>query len=313
MSDIQLPIVLEAQHAESAMGYVLRCAHANGTNLHGLRRAIGMPEVGLFTGSHIRSLAWLLQCPESWLATGLGSIHKEDGVSTMHCWGQKFYFTNHVRRQWPQLCPECVHHDGYCHQVWDLSVATACVRHKRRLIDECSYCHARLRWDRPSVDICQCGYGFKPDIRPIQMDEVEQAFASLLDELISNDSGISLSNFTALPIFLRNMPLSGVVMLIEVLGRLEREHQVVHMSRRAKSLRTYEWDDMVTRALSRLPLLEYVNLQTRLLIDQVALERLIHRSTNQVELQVASLLASHLPRTERLAKYPRAQQLPMFS
>lgn len=42
MPDIQLPIVLEPLHAESAMGFVLRCAHANGTNLHGLRRAIGM-------------------------------------------------------------------------------------------------------------------------------------------------------------------------------------------------------------------------------------------------------------------------------
>lgn len=295
------------------MGYVLRCAHANGTNLHVLRRAIGMPDVGLLTGSHARSLAWLLQCSESWLATGLGRVHKEEGVSTLHCWGEKFFALNHVRRQWPQLCPECIHRDGYCHRVWDLSMATICARHKRRLIDECMNCNARLRWDRPSVDICQCGYGFEPDRRHAHLDETEQAFAFLLEELISDDLGASLSDLTALPMFLRNMSVSGVVMLIEALGRLESEHQVVQTSRRAKSLRTNEWNDMVTRALSRLPLLEYVNLQSRLLIDQVALQRLIHRSTNPVELQVASLLASHLPNAERSEKHGRAVQLSLFS
>lgn len=44
---------------------------------------------------HIRSLAWLLQCSESRLSNGLGSVHKEDGVSTMYCWGQVLA-TNHV-------------------------------------------------------------------------------------------------------------------------------------------------------------------------------------------------------------------------
>jgi TniQ len=313
MSDIQLPIVLEPMDSESAMGYILRCAHANGTNLHSLRRAIGMPDVGLLTDSNARSLAWLMQCSESWLAAGLGRLHKDAGVSTLHCWGQKFFAPNHVRRKWPQLCPECIHRDGYCRRVWDLSMATICVRHKRRFIDECMNCHSRVRWDRPSVDICQCGYGFETDRRHAHIEDAELSFASLLEELISDDLSASHSNLTALPMFLRNMSVSGLVMLIEILGRLDFEHQVVRTSHRTKSFRTHEWDDIVTRALSRLPFLEHVNPQSRMLIDQVALERLFQRSTNPVELQVASLLASHLPRTERSAKHGSGIQMPLFS
>ena len=312
MSEIQLPIVLEQMHSESAMGYILRCAHANGTNLHWLRRSIGMPDVGLLTDSNARCLSWLMQCSESWLAAGLGGVHKEAGISTLHCWGQKFFAPNHVRRQWPQLCPECIHRDGYCRRVWDLSIATICARHKSRFIDECMNCHSRLRWDRPSIDICQCGYGFEPDRRPAHIDEAEMEFALLLEELISDDLGTSISNLTALPVFLRNISVSGLAMLIEILGRLEFEHQVVRASHRTKSFRTHEWDDIVTRALSRLHFLEHINQQSPMLIDQVALERLLQCSTNLVELQVASLLASHLPSKKRSVKHGSGNQLPLF-
>ncbi len=298
MPDIQLPIVLEPLHAESAMGFVLRCAHANGTNLHGLRRAIGMPDVGLFTGMHIRSLAWLLQCSESWLSNGLGSVHKEDGVSTMYCWGHKFFATNHVRRLWPQICPECVHQEGHCHRVWDLSMSTICTKHKRWLIDECQHCHSRLRWDRPSLDICNCGHGFEPDTRPININKTLKSFALLLEAMVSEDLTSRLSDITPLPPFFRNMTVSGVVMLVEILGRLEFNHQIVHMSRRTKSLRTQEWDSLVNRALLRLHELEDSKMKSPILIDAVALKRLINRSTNQTELQVAWLLASRMPSSE---------------
>jgi hypothetical protein len=174
-------------------------------------------------------------------------------------------------------------------------------------------CHSRVRWDRPSVDICQCGYGFEPDRRHAHIEDAELSFASLLEELISDDLIASHSNLTALPMFLRNMSVSGLVMLIEILGRLEFEHQVVHASHRTKSFRTREWDDMVTRALSRLPFLEHFNPQSRMLIDQVALERLCQSSTNPVELQVASLLASHLPSKKRSVKHGRGNQLTLFS
>lgn len=314
MSEIQLPIVLEPQHAESAMGYVLRCVHANGVNLHWLRRAIGLPDMGVFTSVQARSLAWVLQCSESWLANGLGRIQKENGVPSLHCWGHKFYSTNHVRRQWPQLCPECVHLDGYCHRAWELSMATVCSKHKRLLTDECMHCHSRLRWDRPSVDICHCGYGFQPDSKPFHLGRVHQEFALLLEHVTSYDPNTESWNSTALPQFLRNLPVNGLSMLVEALGRLEFEYQILPVGHRMRVLRTHESNNIVQRALDRMPLLDRADVEATfgLVIDQVALKRLINRSTNELELQVASLLLSNIPAAERVFMPQKAKQLSLF-
>jgi len=116
--------------------------------------------------------------------------------------------------------------------------------------------------------------------------------------MVSEDLTSRLSDITPLPPFFRNMTVSGVVMLVEILGRLEFNHQIVHMSRRTKSLRTQEWDSIVNRALLRLHELEDSNMKSPILIDAVALKRLINRSTNQTELQVAWLLASRMPSSE---------------
>lgn len=103
-------------------------------------------------------------------------------------------------------------------------------------------------------------------------------------------------------------------MLMEALGRLEFEFQVLPVGHRMKVLRTHESNNMVQRALDRMPLFERTDLKATfgLVIDQVALKRLMNRSTNELELQVASLLISSIPVDERLFMPQKAKQLSLF-
>jgi hypothetical protein len=56
-----------------------------------------------------------------------------------------------------KVCPTCLYQSGTALQLWDLRTFIACPVHSRYLIDECSRCHRRLDWQRPSLATCQCG------------------------------------------------------------------------------------------------------------------------------------------------------------
>jgi TniQ len=315
MHNFQLPIVLEPKNDESAMGYILRCAQTNGVNLHWLRRSIGMPDVGLFSRRQSRALAWLLQCSESWLMSGLPSEFKDENGVNIWWLNQKFTYKRYIKRQWPQLCPACVHLDGYCHQIWDLSLSTVCSIHQCKLIDECLTCHSRLRWDRPSIDICNCGYGFQPDSNMSAVDSDALELTNLLKNLISDVLSTRFVERDELPQFIQNMSINGVLMLMDILGRLTFNYQVVSTSRSTKSLRTHEWHEIAQRALSRLQILNDPKSQGALsaVLDEVVLKQMLKISTHAVDVQVAELLASCMLSGDRSIQRHLSKQLALFS
>jgi TniQ len=289
MDDLQLPIALEPHDSESGMGYCLRCVQANGTNLHWLRRAAGVPEGHVFRSYHAPALATVLQCSESWLETALGSTCRMAHITRWFGFGQEVFFSNHFRGSRPQLCPRCVHLQGYCERAWELSTVTICPTHRCELIDECRFCQARLRWDRPSVDTCQCGRAF-------QLGEVEVmdgASASEFCYLLNAAADLSLGRGTVspftLPAFLRDMSLGGLQSLVDILGTLEHPLQPSRASRMRKALRTCDWAAVVRRALNSLELTRLCGSgwPTGLAIDEAALARLVNRASSPVDLSIA--------------------------
>lgn len=293
MRDAQLPITHEPHDAESAMGYCLRCVAANGTNLHWLRRAAGVPAAHMFTSDHARALAWVLQCSESWLEAELGKARRMNGITRWFGVGQEVFSSNHLRGRWPQLCPACVHLQGYCERAWELSTMTICPRHQCELIDECRFCRARLRWDRPSVDTCQCGRAFQlVAIEPVE-DTKAIEFCELLDAALDCPSFAATAPLSALPGFLRGMSLGGLQSLVDILGALEHQLQVVHASRRRRALRTRNWAVVVRRALDCLGQahLSGPDWPSGVAMDEAALVRLLDRATCPVDLRVALPLA----------------------
>ncbi|WP_180976855.1 TniQ family protein [Fischerella thermalis] len=57
-----------------------------------------------------------------------------------------------------KLCPICLRSAPYCRSVWDLSFITTCPLHYCLLIDFCPQCGKEIKWSRPRVTICKCGF-----------------------------------------------------------------------------------------------------------------------------------------------------------
>jgi hypothetical protein len=81
-----------------------------------------------------------------------------------------------VRLKHPKICSECLAEAPYCRRIWDLSIFTACPKHKCLLIDECPRCKKGISWARSSVSTCRCEFDWResPKLR-VKESELELA------------------------------------------------------------------------------------------------------------------------------------------
>jgi len=66
-----------------------------------------------------------------------------------------------VKRVFPKICPACLAEQNYCQKIWELSFITTCPHHNCLLINSCQNCEKGIRWDRPALNSCYCGYDFR--------------------------------------------------------------------------------------------------------------------------------------------------------
>lgn len=60
-----------------------------------------------------------------------------------------------------RFCPICWQTKAYYSQVWHLSRVTVCPFHKCFLIDTCYNCNNKIKFLRPRLFKCQCGFDFR--------------------------------------------------------------------------------------------------------------------------------------------------------
>lgn len=60
-----------------------------------------------------------------------------------------------------KLCPQCLKQALYCRRLWDDKHLKACPFHGCRLMQECPQCQQAIKWSRPGVSRCQCGFDFR--------------------------------------------------------------------------------------------------------------------------------------------------------
>lgn len=297
MFEAQLPITMTAQADESALGHVLRSLHANGVNMHWLRRTIGLPELHKLTRPHARKLAWILGCSEPWLAAGMQTKKIREARSVWAWQGCEIMCANHLRRQNPQICPECVHQFGYCRQLWELALATHCPQHHSRLIDACGNCHTRLRWERLSVDVCHCGHPFKPTTEDERTVASTLELMHVLQSLMQHACLTGIEPTSSVSQVLMKMTLPGVLTLVNAFGILRNCYEIIQSAQRIKSLRTHEWEIIVQRAWPRLELFcnDPNDKALQGVVDSVLIMHLLTKSNHPVDHQVAVLACTALP------------------
>lgn len=74
-----------------------------------------------------------------------------------------------LRMQDLAICPDCVEEHGYIDAFFDLNIAIACSKHKRRVIQKCHQCGYNLRLFRPGLLTCSCG----ADLRDSPYESIE--------------------------------------------------------------------------------------------------------------------------------------------
>lgn len=230
MSKLQLPLDCDQQPlpfqdeiwpGESGQGYVLRLAARNG--LGGLARVKTMlgcsrfqtlyardaPQLAHWFGASVQRLSYALEADDCDKCL--------DGATYM---GQKLGRSYFLNRLHPRVCPDCVHELGYCRAAWDLTLTVACVRHRRLLIDRCPACTLPLKWTRPDLCLCDCGYPWQTlDFRSSATD-AELFVAQLIDlrmddqeRLVRGDTvwvSPQGDEMNALRQFMKNLSLDGV-------------------------------------------------------------------------------------------------------
>ena len=80
---------------------------------------------------------------------------------------------NFIRRENPKICSLCLSEKNYLRKVWEISLFTACPIHKCLLLDACLNCSNKIEWERPTIELCRCGFDFrKSEVFPVDTNEL---------------------------------------------------------------------------------------------------------------------------------------------
>lgn len=148
---------------ESLVGYLIRAAEGN--QLSGLEALLE-----LFLGAatrppkrhEIERLASFTRCSVSEIVQLFGFEFRCGG--NLACWeigGEWITKRNFITSRTLACCPDCLREDPYLPGVWELTFYRTCALHQTNLIYQCPRCRKPLRWMRPSVCRCNCGFDLR--------------------------------------------------------------------------------------------------------------------------------------------------------
>jgi hypothetical protein len=66
-----------------------------------------------------------------------------------------------VYKKATQLCPDCLKESPYARLFWDSKISRVCPIHQCNLISRCPQCQQLIKWSRPGVVECECGFDFR--------------------------------------------------------------------------------------------------------------------------------------------------------
>ncbi|MGN8134614.1 TniQ family protein [Paraburkholderia sp. 22099] len=135
--------------SESATGYLLRLAEANGYN--------SLLDLDLLVSNGLKleemaNLSALLGTTRLDKLRGAVTRFRNLKMTDPGGLGQQYW---NGRR--PRYCPVCLADNSYWRALWDITLVTACPFHAVELCDSCSSCNRPLSWKRARLAVCDCG------------------------------------------------------------------------------------------------------------------------------------------------------------
>lgn len=221
---LPLPVRITELPDESGLGFLLRCARANGLRLQALADYAGVQSLQWISTSDIEVLAFLAQVSPNWLAERLRRRHWIDRRPQISYGSLEWGWVGSIRVQRPQVCCACLADAPYCKSDWELTSVVACVKHRLPLLDHCRHCQRPLSWHRPAVDVCQCGRYLSPDSNLGKPSKTLLVWCeSIVDRFHgrNNDGSGAFSDVTPSEWPVHTSP-DGAYRLVHSLGILER-------------------------------------------------------------------------------------------
>ena len=248
-----LPVRVTELADESGLGFLLRCAQANGLRLPSLANYAGVKSLQWVGAADIEMLAFLAQVSPVWLAQRLQQRHWIDRRPYISYGALNWGWIGSLRVQRPQVCCACLRETPFCKSAWEVTSVVACVIHQLPLIDQCRHCHRPLSWSRPAVDVCQCGRYLSAE--PTWSEPSEQVLVwcqSIVDKLHGSHVGETraFSDVTP-PEWPWHTSPDGAYRLIHSFGVLERANQGLPRGKVTETPTTTELTEILERGLIR--------------------------------------------------------------
>ncbi len=90
---------------------------------------------------------------------------------TFGAWRGGYLISYEVNQKATHLCPDCLKESAYARFLWDYEIGQVCPIHRCNLIDRCLQCQQVIRWLRPSVVKCNCGFDFRNSLATDAIDD----------------------------------------------------------------------------------------------------------------------------------------------
>lgn len=225
---------------ESAFGYVLRLAEANGypsprivLDYAEFERQ-GTPSSAL----PLTKLGSVTGLPESELETIAHTARDGEGRARVKILGHDLghHHSGHpLNLRHPVICPACVVEQGHIDAFWDLEQAVACPIHGAKALSRCPACGEPLSWFRPGLLTCVCEADLSAAHAEAASPEVLALMAAVRAKLhgeplrdLPNDIGLPLAE-------LDSIPLRSMLGILSTLARfsLESKGQSIEVDRYA--------------------------------------------------------------------------------
>lgn len=113
--------------------------------------------------------------------------------------------------QYARFCPQCLTEHGYWKVEWELNFYDVCHHHQVWLIDQCSSCGNKLKWNRVQLNRCSCGSILNAEQSkpcPTHMTDIAKVIST---KILQHDN-------KALPLVLQKTDVEQTQRLIRYLG-----------------------------------------------------------------------------------------------
>ncbi len=317
--DRPFPIRESIARGESGHGYVMRMAEANLLNgLSAVKAMLGKTRFAVLDAGDARQIAYWFGADVDHLALALGRMGTGEEPDVYELGGTTFTRSYFLNRGQPRVCVSCLQETGRSKLAWEVSANCACPAHGILLTAACPNCSAALRWDRPSIAQCRCGW-FLSTARPEKPTLEEVDVAGWIEQAFTEDARRSSS--TQLGRLLEPIGLDAGLHILAALSkvRLDQGDAVVELSpqvRRRNSLAHAR--AVIARAAANVEDLR-TGLKGNWKAPSTAIELLVEAcaasyapADRQLALSVIANLRCKPTTSDWKSKFPQSSQLALF-